>query len=55
MNNEIQHAVESFVKYIRMGWETELAFDVAYDSVYDMIGAEKFLNICQSEIAKAMK
>lgn len=47
-----EKAVESFVKYVEMGWETELAFDVAYDAVYDIVGAEEFLNMCQAAVSE---
>ncbi len=50
MNKEINQAVESFIKFIGYGWQTELAFDCCYDAVYDMIGAEDFLNLCQEAV-----
>lgn len=46
--NEIREAVLRFISYIKMGWNTDESFEIAYDSVYDIIQKEEFLNKCQS-------
>ena len=48
----IYKQVRNFVKFIKNGWSTELAFDVCYDMVYDLIDAEGFLNLCQKAVAR---
>jgi hypothetical protein len=45
---EISLAVQRFKSYIKMGWEVEESFEIAYDSVFDMIEKESFLNLCQA-------
>jgi uncharacterized protein with von Willebrand factor type A (vWA) domain len=50
--HNIQTAVNQFVTFVKLGWKTELAFECAYDQVYDEIGEEAFLNLCQAEIKK---
>lgn len=47
---EINEQVENFVKFVGSGWNTELAFDVCYDMICDLIDAEKFLNLCQRAV-----
>lgn len=44
---EIKEAVSRFISYIKMNWEVEQSFEIAYDSVYDIIEKEQFLNECQ--------
>jgi hypothetical protein len=51
---EIKEAVSRFISYIKLGWQTEESFEIAYDSVYDIIEKEKFLNMCQAA-CKEMK
>ena len=48
--NEITNQVQNFIKFVNSGWKTELAFDCCYDMIYDQIGAEEFLNLCQKSI-----
>lgn len=45
---EIKSAISQFIAFIKLGWATEIAFECAYDQVYDIIGKEKFLDLCQS-------
>ena len=48
MTPTIKHAVDTFIKLKMHGWQTELAFNACYDTVYDEISAEEFLNFCQA-------
>lgn len=48
--NEINRQAENFVKFVNLGRDTELAFDCCYDMVYDMIGKEAFLDLCQAAV-----
>lgn len=50
MNAEINRQVVIFLKWVASGWPVELAFDTCYDMVYDMIGAEAFLDLCLEAI-----
>lgn len=45
---QVQEAVNRFLSYVRMGWEVEESFEIAYDSVFDIVGKEEFLNQCQA-------
>lgn len=45
---EIKAAVLRFVSYVKMGWNVEESFEIAYDSVYDIIDKESFLDKCQN-------
>lgn len=49
-SQEITLAVKRFLSYIRMNWDTDEAFEIAYDSVYDLIEKEEFLNLCQTAV-----
>lgn len=51
----IDAAVHSFMTYVALQWETELAFRCAYDQVSDQIDAEAFLERCQAAVAVADK
>lgn len=53
--SEINAAASRFITYIRMGWEVEESFEIAYDSVFDIIGKEDFLSLCQVEVKKQLK
>lgn len=44
---EVIVAVSKFIEYIKLGWEVEQSFEIAYDSVYDVIEKEAFLDQCQ--------
>lgn len=46
-NPEVIKAVSDFIHYINLGWATEESFDIAYDSVFDILSKEDFLNACQ--------
>jgi hypothetical protein len=48
IENEVKGAVKSFIHYVGLGWNVEESFEIAYDSVYDMIEKEAFLNRCQT-------
>jgi len=48
---KINKAINEFRHYILLGWETELSFNIAYDSIYDIIAEEDFLNLCQKAIS----
>lgn len=39
-------ALAGFIRLIKQGWDTETAFECMYDTVYDIIDKEPFLNLC---------
>lgn len=45
---EITEAVQRFVSYVKMGWKVDESFEIAYDSVFDLVEKEKFLDKCQN-------
>ncbi len=47
IEQQIKEAVQAFIRYVSLKWDTEMSFEIAYDSVYDIIGKEDFLNRCQ--------
>lgn len=47
-SKSITEAVNRFISLIKLGWETELAFNCQYDTVCDEIGENDFLNLCQT-------
>lgn len=53
--SEITGAVNRFISYIKMGWQTEESFEIAYDSVFDLIEKEQFLNNCQAACKETKK
>lgn len=52
---EIKKAVSRFIGYVEMGWEVKHSFEIAYDSVYDIIKKEEFLNSCQFACSTKVK
>ena len=46
----INYQVNKFIEYVRMGWDVEEAFEIAYDFIADdgIISKESFLNKCQA-------
>jgi len=47
-STEIKAAVSRFISYIKMNWQVEESFEIAYDSVFEIIEKEAFLNKCQA-------
>jgi hypothetical protein len=52
MNEDVKKQLDNFIEYLILGWNTELAFEVCYDAVYDVINKEEFLNLCEKEVTK---
>jgi hypothetical protein len=48
--NEIKGGIKSFAYYVTLGWDVELAFECAYDTVYDVIEKEAFIDRCQQSV-----
>ena len=50
LNPAVAHAVKGFISLVVLGWQTQLAFDCSYDGVFNILGKEEFLDLCEAAV-----
>jgi len=48
-SRSLNAAVNGFIILVINGWDVELAFTCMYDTVFDLIGIDSFITLCQKQ------